>query len=211
MKYIIVTLISICSCFSTFAQAQKYLEMARIDSISIKRAYLLSQQILGHDLNSDSIFVFSIKDNIILGRKRDSSCIINILGKRLPVTDLSNYGECTVCSNIDGTEILILCVNYGGYINQYDRFVVVPSHSITQSRRIRQTSFKKFCSGLGAYIGCDMKEIEKQMMMMKKVQYKTAEGVEIVYSQSLPDWPYHCEYHFVNNRLTRYEFDYRDP
>lgn len=76
MKYIIVTLISICSCFSTFAQAQKYLEMARIDSINIKRAYLLSQQILGHDLNSDSIFVFSIKDNIILGRKRDSSCII---------------------------------------------------------------------------------------------------------------------------------------
>ena len=76
MKYIIVTLISICSCFSTFAQAQKYLEMARIDSISIKRAYLLSQQILGHDLNSDSIFVFSIKDNIILGRKRGSSCII---------------------------------------------------------------------------------------------------------------------------------------
>ena len=50
--------------------------MARIDSINIKRAYLLSQQILGHDLNSDSIFVFSIKDNIILGRKRDSSCII---------------------------------------------------------------------------------------------------------------------------------------
>ena len=31
------------------------------------------------------------------------------------------------------------------------------------------------------------------MMMMNKVQYKTAEGVEIVYSQSLPDWPYHCD------------------
>lgn len=49
------------------------------------------------------------------------------------------------------------------------------------------------------------------MMMMNKVQYKTAEGVEIVYSQSLPDWPYHCEYHFMNNRLIRYEFDCRDP
>ena len=44
-----------------------------------------------------------------------------------------------------------------------------------------------------------------------KVQYETAEGVEIVYSQSLPVWAYHCEYHFMNNRLTRYEFDYRDP
>ena len=134
-----------------------------------------------------------------------------ILGKRLPVIDVSNYGECTVCSNIDGSEYLILCINYGGYINQYDRFVVVPSHSITQSRRIQQTSFKRFRSGLGAYIGCDIKEIEKQMMMMEKLRYKTAEGVEIVYSQSLPDWPYHCEYHFMNNRLTRYEFDYRDP
>lgn len=116
-----------------------------------------------------------------------------------------------MCSNIDGTEYLILCINYGGYINQYDRFVVVPSHSITQSKRIQQTSFKKFCSGIGAYIGCDIKDIEKQMLTMKKVQYKTAEGVEIVYSQSLPDWPYHCEYHFMNNHLTRYEFDYRDP
>ena len=116
-----------------------------------------------------------------------------------------------MCSNIDGSEYLILCINYGGCINQYDRFVVVPSHSITQSRRIQQTSFKRFRSGLGAYIGCDIKEIEKQMMMMEKLRYKTAEGVEIVYSQSLPDWPYHCEYHFMNNRLTRYEFDYRDP
>lgn len=141
----------------------------------------------------------------------DTVSLNNILGKRLPVIDVSNYGECTVCSNIDGSEYLILCINYGGCINQYDRFVVVPSHSITQSKRIQQTSFKNFCSGLGAYIGCDIKEIEKQMMMMKKVQYKTAEGVEIVYSQSLPDWPYHCEYHFMNNRLTRYEFDYRDP
>ncbi len=141
----------------------------------------------------------------------DTVSLNNILGKRLPVTDFSNYGECTVCSNIDGTEMLILCVNYGGYINQYDKFVVVPSHSIIQPKRIRQTLFKNFCSGLGAYIGCDIKEIEKQMMMMNKVQYKTAEGVEIVYSQSLPDWPYHCEYHFMNNRLIRYEFDYRDP
>ena len=48
------------------------------------------------------------------------------------------------------------------------------------------------------------------MLTMKKVQYKTAEGVEIVYSQSLPDWADHCEYHFMNNRLTRYEFDYRE-
>jgi len=141
----------------------------------------------------------------------DTVSLNNILGKKLPVIDFSNYGECTVCSNIDGTEILILCVNYGGYINQYDKFVVVPSHSIIQPKRIRQTLLKKFCSGLGAYIGCDIKEIEKQMMMMNKVQYKTAEGVEIVYSQSLPDWPYHCEYHFMNNRLIRYEFDYRDP
>lgn len=141
----------------------------------------------------------------------DTVSLNNILGKRLPVIDVSNYGECTVCSNIDGSEYLILCINYGGCINQYDRFVVVPSHSITQSKRIQQTSFKNFSSGLGAYIGCNVKEIEKQMMMMKKVQYKTAEGVEIVYSQSLPDWPYHCEYHFMNNRLTRYEFDYRDP
>ena len=141
----------------------------------------------------------------------DTVSLNDILGKRLPVIDVSNYGECTVCSNIDGSEYLILCINYGGYINQYDRFVVVPSHSITQSRRIQQTSFKRFRSGLGAYIGCDIKEIEKQMMMMEKLRYKTAEGVEIVYSQSLPDWPYHCEYHFMNNRLTRYEFDYRDP
>ena len=141
----------------------------------------------------------------------DTVSLNNILGKRLPVTDFSNYGECTVCSNIDGTEFLILCVNYGGYINQYDKFVVVPSHSIIRPKRIRKTLLKKICSGLGAYIGCDIKEIEKQMMMMNKVQYKTAEGVEIVYSQSLPDWPYHCEYHFMNNRLIRYEFDYRDP
>ena len=141
----------------------------------------------------------------------DTVSLNDILGKRLPVIDVSNYGECTVCSNIDGSEYLILCINYGGYINQYDRFVVVPSHSITQSRRIQQTSFKRFRSGLGAYIGCDIKEIEKQMMMMKKLRYKTTEGVEIVYSQSLPDWLYHCEYHFMNNRLTRYEFDYRDP
>ena len=141
----------------------------------------------------------------------DTVSLNNILGKRLPVINFSNYGECTVCSNIDGTEFLILCVNYGGYINQYDKFVVVPSHSIIQPKRIRKTLFKKFCSGLGAYIGCDIKEIEKQMMMMNKVQYKTTEGVETVYSQSLPDWPYHCEYHFMNNRLVRYEFDYRDP
>ena len=141
----------------------------------------------------------------------DTVSLNNILGKRLPIINFSNYGECTVCSNIDGTEILILCVNYGGYINQYDKFVVVPSHSIIQPKRIRKTLFKKFCSGLGAYIGCDIKEIEKQMMMMNKVQYKTTEGVETVYSQSLPDWPYHCEYHFMNNRLVRYEFDYRDP
>ena len=141
----------------------------------------------------------------------DTVSLNNILGKRLPVIGVSNYGECTVCSNIDGSEYLILCINYGGCINQFDRFVVVPSHSITQSRRIQQTSFKRFRSGLGAYIGCDIKEIEKQMMMMNKVQYKTAEGVEIVYSQSLPDWPYNCEYHFMNNRLIRYEFDYRDP
>ena len=141
----------------------------------------------------------------------DTVSLNNILGERLPIINFSNYGECTVCSNIDGTEFLILCVNYGGYINQYDKFVVVPSHSIIQPKRIRKTLFKKFCSGLGAYIGCDIKEIEKQMMMMNKVQYKTAEGVEIVYSQSLPDWPYHCEYHFMNNRLIRYEFDYRDP
>lgn len=140
----------------------------------------------------------------------DTVSLNNILGKRLPVINFSNYGECTVCSNIDGTEFLILCVNYGGYINQYDKFVVVPSHSIIQPKRIRKTLFKKFCSGLGAYIGCDIKEIEKQMMMMNKVQYKTTEGVETVYSQSLPDWPYHCEYHFMNNRLVRYEFDYRD-
>lgn len=125
----------------------------------------------------------------------DTVSLNNILGKRLPVINFSNYGECTVCSNIDGTEFLILCVNYGGYINQYDKFVVVPSHSIIQPKRIRKTLFKKFCSGLGAYIGCDIKEIEKQMMMMNKVQYKTTEGVETVYSQSLPDWPYHCEYH----------------
>ena len=141
----------------------------------------------------------------------DTVSLNNILGKRLPVINFSNYGECTVCSNIDGTEFLILCVNYGGYINQYDKFVVVPSHSIIQPKRIRKTLFKKFCSGLGAYIGCDIKEIEKQMMMMNKVQYKTTEGVETIYSQSLPDWPYHCEYHFMNNRLVRYEFDYRDP
>ena len=141
----------------------------------------------------------------------DTVSLNNILGKRLPVINFSNYGECTVCSNIDGTEFLILCVNYGGYINQYDKFVVVPSHSIIQTKRIRKTLLKKFCSGLGAYIGCDIKEIEKQMMMMNKVQYKTTEGVETVYSQSLPDWPYHCEYHFMNNRLVRYEFDYRDP
>ena len=64
MKYIIVTLISMCSCFSTFAQAQKYLEMARIDSINIKRAYLLSQQILGHDLNQ--IRFLSSQSKIIL-------------------------------------------------------------------------------------------------------------------------------------------------
>ena len=69
----------------------------------------------------------------------DTVSLNNILGKRLPVIDFSNYGECTVCSNIDGTEILILCVNYGGYINQYDKFVVVPSHSIIQPKRIRQT------------------------------------------------------------------------
>lgn len=73
----------------------------------------------------------------------DTVSLNNILGKRLPVIDVSDYGECTVCSNIDGSEYLILCINYGGYINQYDRFVVVPSHSITQSRRIQQTSFKK--------------------------------------------------------------------
>ena len=141
----------------------------------------------------------------------DTVSLNNILGKRLPVIDVSNYGECTVCSNIDGTEYLILCINYGGYINQYDRFVVVPSLPVTQPKEIQQTSFKNFCSGIGAYIGCDIKDIEKQMLTMKKVQYKTAEGVEIVYSQSLPDWPYHCEYHFMNNHLTRYEFDYRDP
>ena len=141
----------------------------------------------------------------------DTVSLNNILGERLPIINFSNYGECTVCSNIDRTEFLILCVNYGGYINQYDKFVVVPSHSIIQPKRIRKTLFKKFCSGLGTYIGCDIKEIEKQMMMMNKVQYKTAEGVEIVYSQSLPDWPYNCEYHFMNNRLIRYEFDYRDP
>lgn len=140
----------------------------------------------------------------------DTVSLNNILGKRLPVIDVSNYGECTVCSNIDGTEYLILCINYGGYINQYDRFVVVPSLPVTQPKEIQQTSFKNFCSGIGAYIGCDIKDIEKQMLTMKKVQYKTAEGVEIVYSQSLPDWPYHCEYHFMNNRLTRYEFDYRE-
>ena len=141
----------------------------------------------------------------------DTVSLNNILGERLPIINFSNYGECTVCSNVDGTEFLILSVNYGGYINQYDKFVVVPSHSIIQPKRIRKTLFKKFCSGLGAYIGCDIKEIEKQMMMMNKVQYKTTEGVETVYSQSLPDWPYHCEYHFMNNRLVRYEFDYRDP
>ena len=69
----------------------------------------------------------------------DTVSLNNILGKRLPVINFSNYGECTVCSNIDGTEFLILCVNYGGYINQYDKFVVVPSHSIIQPKRIRQT------------------------------------------------------------------------
>ena len=68
----------------------------------------------------------------------DTVSLNNILGKRLPVIDVSDYGECTVCSNIDGSEYLILCINYGGYINQYDRFVVVPSHSITQSRRIQR-------------------------------------------------------------------------
>ena len=141
----------------------------------------------------------------------DTVSLNDILGKRFPVINFRKYRECTVCSNIDGTEFLILCVNYGGYINQYDKFVVVPSHSIIRPKRIRKTLLKKICSGLGAYIGCDIKEIEKQMMMMNQVQYETTEGVETVYSQSLPDWPYHCEYHFMNNRLTRYEFDYRDP
>ena len=60
----------------------------------------------------------------------DTVSLNNILGERLPIINFSNYGECTVCSNIDRTEFLILCVNYGGYINQYDKFVVVPSHSI---------------------------------------------------------------------------------
>ena len=71
MKYIIVTLISICSCFSTSAQIQKHLKMARIDSINIKRAYLLSRQILGHDFTSDSIFVFlrEMKYNIYKSKK----------------------------------------------------------------------------------------------------------------------------------------------
>ena len=77
----------------------------------------------------------------------DTVSLNNILGKRLPVIDFSNYGECTVCSNIDGTEILILCVNYGGYINQYDKFVVVPSHSIIQPKRIRQTLLKNSVQG----------------------------------------------------------------
>ena len=73
----------------------------------------------------------------------DTVSLNNILGERLPIINFSNYGECTVCSNIDGTEFLILCVNYGGYINQYDKFVVVPSHSIIQPKRIRQTLLKK--------------------------------------------------------------------
>ena len=69
----------------------------------------------------------------------DTVSLNNILGERLPIINFSNYGECTVCSNIDRTEFLILCVNYGGYINQYDKFVVVPSHSIIQPKRIRKT------------------------------------------------------------------------